>query len=125
MLAAQPAVNAVAVVAATVINRANNLIDVLKPKNPPRFLVTARTFMREMPALIAVAPATTDIFAHFFTFLQLSFLKVFYILTTFTLTILYIVTNKRAFVNIPAKFLLRFFENYVIMKKIHFHYGGK
>jgi len=63
VLTAQPAVYAVPVIAAAVENRADYLVDVLEPENPPRLFVTAQTFMRKVPALVAVTPAAAYVFA--------------------------------------------------------------
>jgi len=67
MLAAKPAVNALAVVTAAIINRADYLVNILQPENTSVFLVAAETFVREMPAFIAVSPATAYVLLHFFT----------------------------------------------------------
>jgi hypothetical protein len=67
MLAAKPAVNTVAVIPAAIINRANYLVNILKPENSSGFFVAAETLVREMPAFIAVPPAAAYVLLHFFT----------------------------------------------------------
>jgi hypothetical protein len=112
VVAAKPAVYAVPVVTAAIINRANHFINVLKPKNAPRLLVAPQTFVREMSALVTVAPATAYVFLH------ISHPCLFYnILTFFSLTILYIVTNNKTIVNNPAKYLLLFYKKYGMIIK--------
>jgi hypothetical protein len=69
VLAAKPAVRTVAVVAAAVINRADYLVNIQKPENSPGLFVAAQTLVREMPAFVAISPATADVLLHFFTFI--------------------------------------------------------
>jgi hypothetical protein len=102
MLAAKPAVNTVAVITAAVINRTNYLVNVLQPKNTSGFFIATQTIMREMPAFMAVSPATAYMLLHFFTFSRCLLNYMFYMLTTFSLTLPYIVTERNAFVNISA-----------------------
>jgi len=52
------------IVAAAIIDGANNLVDVLQPKNPPGDFIAAKAFMREVTALVTVPPAAAYIF-HF------------------------------------------------------------
>jgi len=118
MFFTEPAVNTVAVIPATVENRANHLINVLKPKNPPRLFVTAKTLMREMPALIAVAPAAANIIAHFYSPFAVRCAEdvapYSYMLTFIYLFILYIVTKKNALVNDSAKKYCVFIKNMIL-----------
>jgi hypothetical protein len=76
MLAAKPAVNTETVITAAVINRANHLVNILKPENSPGFFVAAEALMRKMPAFIAVSPATAYVLLHFFTLLYRRFIYI-------------------------------------------------
>jgi hypothetical protein len=69
VLAAKPAVKTVAVIAAAVINRADYLVNILKPEDSPDLFVAAQTLVREVPTFVAIPPATADVLLHFFTFI--------------------------------------------------------